>query len=109
MLVSVALPALVRITNGRSTTNETIHIDTLIIDGSFLEGPKAALVASKDFEDGHYRDPPQRGIRAFARVYCAWAYGQTVRSLYFQVVRLDILNLLSYQWFREHKYQWDGL
>jgi len=54
----------------------------------FLEGPKAALVASKDFEDGHYREPPQHGIRAFARVYCAWAYGQT--------------------WFREHKYQWDG-
>ena len=45
---------------------------------SFLEGPKVALVASKDFEDGHYRTTPQHGIRAFARVYSAWAYGQTV-------------------------------
>jgi hypothetical protein len=82
MLVSVALPAPVRITSGRSTTNgTTIHADMLIINGSFLEGPKASLVASKDFEDGHYREPPQHGIRAFARVYCAWAYGQTVRSL----------------------------
>lgn len=107
MLVSVALPALVRITSGRSTANGKIHIDILTVDGSFLEGPKAALVASKDFENGHYREPPQHGIRAFARVYCAWAYGQTVRSLYFVI--LDILNLLSYQWFREHKYQWDGL
>uniref|UniRef100_A0A8H7XVI5 AB hydrolase-1 domain-containing protein n=1 Tax=Psilocybe cubensis TaxID=181762 RepID=A0A8H7XVI5_PSICU len=56
---------------------------------SFLEGPKAALVASKDYYDGHYKERAERGIRAFARVYSAWAYGQT--------------------WFREHKYKWDGL
>ncbi|KAJ3483510.1 hypothetical protein NLI96_g6263 [Meripilus lineatus] len=43
----------------------------------FLEGPKAALVASKDFHDGHYTSPPQAGIRAFGRVYSAWAYSQT--------------------------------
>jgi len=54
----------------------------------FLEGPKAAMVASKDYEDGHYKTQPQHGIRAFARVYCAWAYGQT--------------------WFREHKYLMGG-
>lgn len=46
---------------------------------SFLEGPKAALVASKDFYDGHYTEKAEQGIRAFARVYSAWAYGQTVR------------------------------
>ena len=45
---------------------------------SFLEGPKAALVASKDFDDGHYKTTPQHGLRAFGRVYSAWAYGQTV-------------------------------
>ncbi|KAF9054630.1 alpha/beta hydrolase fold protein [Panaeolus papilionaceus] len=55
---------------------------------SFLEGPKAALVASKDFENGHYKITPQHGIRAFGRVYCTWAYGQT--------------------WFREHRYKMDG-
>ncbi|KAG2342919.1 homoserine acetyltransferase, partial [Suillus weaverae] len=54
----------------------------------FLEGPKAAMLASKDFDDGHYQSTPQHGIRAFARVYSAWAYGQT--------------------WFREHKYLMDG-
>ena len=47
---------------------------------SFLEGPKAALVASKDFDNGHYKSVPQHGIRAFGRVYSAWAYGQTVIS-----------------------------
>ena len=95
MLVSAALPALVRITSGRSTTTGTIHTDMLTIDGSFLEGPKAALVNSKDFEDGHYHEPPQHGIRAFARVYCAWAYGQTVRSPHFKLL-IDILNFLFY-------------
>jgi len=54
----------------------------------FLEGPKAALVASKDFDNGHYKTTPQHGIRAFGRVYSAWAYGQT--------------------WFREHQYLHDG-
>lgn len=47
---------------------------------SFLEGPKAALVNSADFHGGHYTKPVNMGIRAFARVYCAWAYGQTVSS-----------------------------
>jgi hypothetical protein len=49
---------------------------------SFLEGPKAALVASKDFDNGHYQKTPQYGLRAFGRVYSAWAYGQTVCAGY---------------------------
>ncbi|EGN99730.1 hypothetical protein SERLA73DRAFT_72527 [Serpula lacrymans var. lacrymans S7.3] len=55
----------------------------------FLEGPKAALVASKDFDNGHYVTTPQHGIRAFGRAYSAWAYGQT--------------------WFREERYLYDGM
>ncbi|KAH9858417.1 homoserine O-acetyltransferase [Lenzites betulinus] len=55
----------------------------------FLEGPKAALVASKDFEGGHYTKEPQFGIRAFGRAYSAWAYGQT--------------------WFRQHGYLMGGM
>ncbi|KAL6300491.1 homoserine O-acetyltransferase [Sparassis latifolia] len=54
----------------------------------FLEGPKAALVASKDFQNGHYTTQPQVGLRAFGRVYSAWAYGQT--------------------WFRNHGYLENG-
>ena len=49
---------------------------------SFLEGPKAALTASKDFEGGHYKSIPQHGLRAFGRVYSAWAYGQAVRGFH---------------------------
>jgi hypothetical protein len=47
---------------------------------SFLEGPKAALTASKDFEGGHYTSLPRHGLKAFARVYSAWPYGQAVRE-----------------------------
>ncbi|KAL4251448.1 AB hydrolase superfamily protein [Abortiporus biennis] len=54
----------------------------------FLEGPKTALVSSKDFNDGHYTSTPYYGIRAFARVYSAWAYGQT--------------------WYREKQYLYNG-
>ncbi|KAF8580814.1 alpha beta hydrolase fold protein [Ramaria rubella] len=54
----------------------------------FIEGPKAALLASRDFEYGHYKTPPVQGIRAFGRVYSAWAYGQT--------------------WFRTHSYLSNG-
>ncbi|KAI0358746.1 homoserine O-acetyltransferase [Trametes cingulata] len=55
----------------------------------FLEGPKAALKAGRDFHDGHYTTTPQVSIRAFARAYCAWAYGQT--------------------WFRQHLYEMEGM
>ncbi|OJT10960.1 Homoserine O-acetyltransferase [Trametes pubescens] len=55
----------------------------------FLEGPKAALKAGRDFNDGHYTSTPQVAIRAFARAYCAWAYGQA--------------------WFRGHLYEMGGL
>lgn len=42
----------------------------------FLEGLKATLLASKDFNNGHYTAPPEQGVRAFGRVYSGWAYGQ---------------------------------
>lgn len=43
---------------------------------AFLEGPKATLVNSVDYEDGAYRSKgtkPVRGLRGFGRTYCAWA------------------------------------
>lgn len=58
---------------------------------SFLEGPKAALVASKDFDNGHYKSVPQHGIRAFGRAYSAWAYGQTVSNQNVMIVMILVL------------------
>ncbi|KAJ7496897.1 Alpha/Beta hydrolase protein [Mycena latifolia] len=43
---------------------------------SFLEGPKAALINSVDFQDGRYQTPAKRGTRAFSRVYSTWALSQ---------------------------------
>ncbi|KAI9695777.1 MAG: hypothetical protein M1820_008450 [Bogoriella megaspora] len=43
---------------------------------NFLEGPKAALVTSVDFQDGDYMTKPLRGQRAFGRVYSTWALSQ---------------------------------
>jgi homoserine O-acetyltransferase len=44
----------------------------------FLEGVKAALTADAAFKGGDYGDaPPETGLKAFARVYCGWAYSQT--------------------------------
>lgn len=43
---------------------------------NFLEGPKAALVSSIDFHDGHYKQPVVKGTRAFSRVYSTWALCQ---------------------------------
>lgn len=45
----------------------------------FLEGPKSALLADPDFLDGWYYKRniyPERGMRAFARVYSGWAFSQ---------------------------------
>jgi homoserine O-acetyltransferase len=42
---------------------------------TFLEGPKAALLHSIDYQDGAYKangTKPLRGLRAFSRAYCAW-------------------------------------
>eukprot|EP01006_Ploeotia_vitrea_P050010 TRINITY_DN67400_c13_g1_i1.p1 TRINITY_DN67400_c13_g1~~TRINITY_DN67400_c13_g1_i1.p1 ORF type:complete len:345 (-),score=34.00 TRINITY_DN67400_c13_g1_i1:1032-2066(-) len=43
----------------------------------FLEGVKAALMADVGFQNGHYTEQPQKGLQAFGRVYCGWAYSQT--------------------------------
>jgi homoserine O-acetyltransferase len=42
----------------------------------FLVGVKAALLADSHFDSGHYTSPPERGIRAFARVWAGWGPSQ---------------------------------
>lgn len=43
----------------------------------FLEGVKAALTADGAFAAGWYKEKPQRGLRAMARVYAGWGFSQT--------------------------------
>jgi homoserine O-acetyltransferase len=42
----------------------------------FLDGVKAALCADAAFKDGWYDAPPEKGLRAFGRVYAGWVYSQ---------------------------------
>ena len=42
----------------------------------FLEGAKAALMADVNFKDGWYDSPPDKGLRAFGRVYAGWGLSQ---------------------------------
>lgn len=42
----------------------------------FLEGAKAALLADVNFKDGWYTSPPDKGLRAFGRVYAGWGFSQ---------------------------------
>ena len=51
----------------------------------FLEGAKAALMADAAFENGWYEKPPNKGLRAFGRVYAGWGFSQT-----FYRVKADI-------------------
>ena len=42
----------------------------------FLEGVKSALTADAAFQEGWYERPPNKGLRAMARVYAGWGFSQ---------------------------------
>ncbi len=74
----------------------------------FLEGVKAALTADATFADGDYRAPPERGLKAFARVYAGWAFSQTFyrEALYRQQGFANAEELLV-AWEADHL-EWDA-
>jgi len=74
----------------------------------FLAGVRAALEADADFRGGDYDRPPERGLRAFGRVYCGWAYSQTWfrEGLYRELGFADAEALLV-DWERDHL-AWDA-
>ncbi|KAJ7647687.1 Alpha/Beta hydrolase protein [Roridomyces roridus] len=69
---------------------------------SFLEGPKAALVHSVDFHDGHYQTPATRGTKAFSRVYSTWALSQA----WFRERSWEVLGFKSLEEFLQVR--WEG-
>ncbi|KAI0339903.1 homoserine acetyltransferase [Trametopsis cervina] len=77
----------------------------------FLEGPKAALVASQDFQGGHYTSTPAHGIRAFGRVYSAWAYSQAWfrnKSYLYDGKYTDLDDFLRAEWEADFLTSWDA-
>ena len=54
----------------------------------FLEGVKAALTADAAWNHGWYKEKPEKGLRAMARVYAGWGFSQA-----FYREQLDIKTL----------------
>ena len=75
----------------------------------FLEGVKAALTADQAFADGAYDAPPERGLRAFGRVYAGWAFSQTFYRLHwYKKLGFDTVEDLLLDWEQDHVENWDA-
>ena len=74
----------------------------------FLEGVKAALQADSVYDNGNYSLPPERGLKAFGRVYAGWAYSQTFyREQMYRQLGFDNAEALLQDWERDHL-EWDA-
>lgn len=74
----------------------------------FLQGVAAALKADSQYSEGRYSSPPVNGLKAFARVYCGWAYSQNFfrQHMYKELGFSDIESLLR-DWEQDHL-DWDA-
>lgn len=70
----------------------------------FLEGVKAALTADAAFAEGWYKEKPERGLRAMARVYAGWGFSQ---AFYRQELDLKAMGYSSLEDFLVGF--WEGL
>ncbi|MFO7478958.1 MAG: alpha/beta fold hydrolase [Methyloceanibacter sp.] len=78
------------------------------LNHAFLDGPKAALQADAAWNGGRYREPPQKGLRAFGRVYAAWAYSHRFfRDGLYRELGFATLEDLVLDWERDHL-AWDA-
>ncbi len=75
----------------------------------FLEGVKAALTADATWNHGNYSTPPERGLRAFGRVYAGWAFSQTFyREHGYRRLGFDSVEALLQDWEEDHVQHWDA-
>lgn len=74
----------------------------------FLEGVKAALTADSVYDDGNYKTPPVKGLKAFGRVYAGWAFSQSFyRDGMYRLKGFDSAEELLQDWERDHL-DWDA-
>jgi len=74
----------------------------------FLEGVKAALQADQTWNSGDYKVKPEKGLRAFGRVYAGWAYSQTFfRERLYQKLGFETFEDLLVDWENDHL-NWDA-
>jgi homoserine O-acetyltransferase len=75
---------------------------------AFLDGPKAALQADNAWNEGNYMKPPEKGLRAFGRVYVAWAYSHAFfRDKLYRELGFATLEDFVRGWEEDHL-KWDA-
>ena len=75
----------------------------------FLEGVKAALQADSNWNQGDYQQQPERGLRAFGRVYAGWAFSQTFyRDGLYRKLGFETFEDLLVDWEEDHVRNWDA-
>ena len=78
------------------------------INHAFLDGPKAALQADAAWKGGNYSTPPEKGLRAFGRVYVAWAYSHDFfRDGLYRQLGFATLEDFVRDWEEDHL-KWDA-
>ncbi|SDU26823.1 alpha/beta fold hydrolase [Halopseudomonas salegens] len=72
----------------------------------FLAGVKAALTCDAAWQDGGYQSPPDKGLKAFGRVYAGWAYSQAFfrKQLHRELGLETLQDVLDY-WEEDHLQQ----
>ena len=74
----------------------------------FLEGVKAALQADAIYAEGNYTSIPEKGLKAFGRVYAGWAFSQTFyREQMYRQLGFDSAEALLRDWEQDHL-GWDA-
>ena len=74
----------------------------------FLEGIKAALQADAVYANGDYKTPPIKGLKAFGRIYAAWAFSQTFyRKKMYKLKGFESAEELLQDWEEDHL-DWDA-
>lgn len=74
----------------------------------FLEGVKAALQADAAYDNGNYQTPPEKGLKAFGRIYAGWAFSQTFfREKLYRQKGFDTAEALLQDWEQDHL-TWDA-
>ena len=78
------------------------------INYAFLDGPKSALQADAAWNDGNYTEPPEKGLRAFGRVYVGWAYSHAFfRDGLYRQLGFPTLEDFVLDWEEDHL-KWDA-
>ena len=78
------------------------------INHAFLDGPKAALQADAAWNGGDYAAQPEKGLRAFGRVYASWAYSHDFfRDGLYRQLGFATLEDFVRDWEEDHL-KWDA-